>query len=235
MITVYCSPAPVNESVDWNLLYNNPETLYKNRIADMDKQCDKNSNIFYCPSFKNYAEKTIVLTNPIHTKFKIENGQFTTLSSNYTNYVPGPSRTIENVVHFNLSVNWIFFCEQELEITLTGPHFHSTDLNSKTFLCPGTLDISKWFRTINCEFATDLTDKTITIKKDDPVAYVHFNTKEEIRFQRFNMSSDLKKINMACDTSSSWERFVPLYSRYERFVKSSTNKKVLKLIQDNLY
>ena len=66
------------------------------------------------------------------------------------------------------------------------------------------------------------------------MAYFTFLTDDKVELKRFNLSEDLRKISETCSTVSDWWKNVPLLKRYDRFLKTKTNKLVMKEIKKQL-
>jgi hypothetical protein len=72
------------------------------------------------------------------------------------------------------------------------------------------------------------------LKKDEPYAYVMFDTDRPIRLVRFVVSPRMKNYVDTMTLSTKWERKIPLIDRYERFKKANMKKLVLHEIKNNL-
>lgn len=230
---IYCSPYTEGE-LDWNLIYKTPDNLFDTKVSERYRNfADKNNNIIYCPSFKNYTSKIFVIRNPITTRIVIEGKNAKVTSDNQVSFEIHDSRSTKNKIHIQYKHKWVFFAEDDVEMTLTSPHFDSTSYNG--VLCPGALNISKWFRSINLEYVFDAGDQEIVFEEGTPLAYLHFNTPNKIEMSRYHMTNDIRSIIYGCDRSSQWESNVPLVKRYNRFIETRTHKKALKLIKEQLF
>lgn len=228
---LYWAPYIASKSEsDWTILYEDPVTVFDDLIKN--RTPEKNS-MFYCPSFRDHASRTLVWKNPITTSFAIEeDGSLTRKSRSSIALVKERDPSIKNNALFSYNLNIIFFAEDDLNMTLTAPYFHKNDSYNFGAIVCGTMNVAKWFRPINFEYNLWEGTKEFTLNEGEPIAYTSFD--RDIELHRFVLTEDMEKIAHMCATANSWEKKIPLYKRYERFVNSKTNKKLLGLIKDNL-
>ena len=72
------------------------------------------------------------------------------------------------------------------------------------------------------------------LKKDEDIAYVHFDSEHEIRLKRFDFTERLHRITKTCSKAGIWEKFIPLVDRYKRFKEAKFKKIILKEIKQNI-
>ena len=72
------------------------------------------------------------------------------------------------------------------------------------------------------------------LEKNEPLAYVSFNTDKKVELVRFRMNLDLKTFCQSSANSSKWEPNIPLVERYERFKRTRMKQVVLKEIKQKL-
>ena len=119
-------------------------------------------------------------------------------------------------------------------MTLTSPYFSNSPHLKYGSLIPGTFNISNWFRNINIEFNLWENIKEFKFKKNEDMAYVHFDSEHEIELKRFDFTERLLRIIRTCSTAGTWEKFIPLIDRYRRFKEAKFKKIILKEIKQNL-
>lgn len=229
---IYWSPASYSETVDWSILYPEPKNLFKSTLEQKENNLEKNNNLFLCPSIKDLFEKIIVIKCPLTSYYKISNNTITPISNNYLSYDTPHKPNIKNSFLFTITLPYVFFSEEDIEMTMTSPFFSNSKHLQYASIVPGTFNISKWFRNVNFEF--NVWNNEFKIDEGEDMIYFNFNCKNNIELIRFDLNEDLRKIINVCAQSSSWEKFVPLAKRYKRFKQSRLNKKVLKLIKKNL-
>ena len=66
------------------------------------------------------------------------------------------------------------------------------------------------------------------------MAYFQFLTDDKVELKRFELNETLRKISDTCSTVSDWWKNVPLINRYDRFLKTKTNRLVMKEIRKQL-
>jgi hypothetical protein len=66
------------------------------------------------------------------------------------------------------------------------------------------------------------------------MAYFHFLSDDKVELKRFELNETLRKISDTCSTVSDWWQNVPLINRYDRFLKTKTNRLVMKEIKKQL-
>ena len=101
-------------------------------------------------------------------------------------------------------------------------------------ITPGSFNISKWFRTVNFEITLWPESDKIEFKKGEHLAYIHFDTEDDIEFIQFTMTEELHNIQRVCVTSNTWASQDSLCARYDRFDKSNLNKIVMREIKKNI-
>ena len=230
---IYWSPAVHNEDTDWTILYKDPTILFEDLKNKKSKNLEKSNNLFLCPSVKNLTSKIVIFKCPLQTYYHIENNNIIPVSKNYLAWDVPHSNNLENNKLFSIKLSYIFFSEEDIEMTMTSPFFSDAPHLQYGSIVPGSFNISKWFRNINLEFNIWNKNK-FKIEKNEDIVYFHFNCKNPIELIRFDMTKKLDKISYTCGTHSYWEKFIPLYDRYKRFKESQLNKKVIKEIKKNI-
>ena len=66
------------------------------------------------------------------------------------------------------------------------------------------------------------------------MAYFNFLTDEKVVLKRFEGNDTLRKLSFTCSRVSEWWSNVPLAKRYDKFLKSKTNRLVLREIKKQL-
>lgn len=237
-IKIYWCADTLDPDTDWNILYYKPTFLYDELKKNRAEETKKEINVFACPAFKDLTSKTIVIKNTIssHYKFFKENDtlNYDILSKNYMQLHFFHKPNFKNCIIFTYSMSFLLFSEEDINMTLTSPYFSNSPHLKYGSIIPGKYNISKWFRSINLEFNLWPNVDEFKIDKDEDIAYVNFDTENEIELIRFNFTKEIKRISHAAGTSSAWEKFIPLKERYERFKKSQMNKLLINKIKENI-
>lgn len=236
-VVVYWAPAYNSGPVDWNILYNEPRPVM-DVFRDTKTNINKGDSFFYCPAFKDQFDNMFYFDNVVDSKYIYDSMQNRVL-------MPSPDAcldatvlrppSMENTAHIGVSLSWVFFCEESLEMSVTPPYFSKSHMSKFGAIVPGRFNIGKWFRQLNAEIVLWPGVKQLEIAKNDPLMYVKFHTDKKIILKRFTMTPELRGVADATSKSSSLlGKFMPLASKYEHFFKTKTNALVLKHIKDNL-
>jgi len=231
---IYWAPVLENENLDWSILYKDPKILFNNLKSKVRKDIDKQNNLIYCPVVKNLTDKIAVFKCPLTTHFIIDNEEIIIKSKNHMEINKPHDNNFLNNFLFSFKMSYIFFSEDDLNMTITSPFFSNSNHLKYGSLIPGTFNISNWFRNINLEFNLWDNNKEFKIEEDEDMMYCFFDTKNDIELIRFDLSNRAKQIMHTCGQSSNWEKFVPLYKRYKRFKESKMRNILVKEIKNNI-
>jgi hypothetical protein len=232
---VYWSPAfKRRDGMDWNMLYSDPESVFeKNR--PLMTNISKGANFFYCPAFSNLSRNTFVLKNPISSHYEFfEDGTVKGKEPNHINAWCSRPPSIEGRKMMEYGLSWIFFSEDDIEVTLTSPYFENAPHLNYASLVPGKLNISKWFRNINLEYCLYHGINKFGLERDETLGYVSFNSINPVKLVRFEMSEKLQQYANSGNNSTTWDPWITLLDRYRRFKETHMNKLILKEIKKNL-
>lgn len=236
-VNVYWAPLFHNnedKDYNWNIIYPDPISVYEN-LRPNKSQTEPNNNFFYCPAFKGFTSNVFLFKNPIACDFIVDEKY--NLISNTKNFVNASFEhhpSIEDCLLIFYGLRWIFFSEEELDITVTSPFFITPKHMQYANIVPGKFSISNWFRAVNTEFNLKPGIKNLKIEKDEPILSVFFNTNKKVNLVRFEMNDKLVTSSSVCGRSSDWEAWVPLLSRYKRFKETRMKEIILKEIKNNL-
>lgn len=229
---VYWAPVFFDAKTDWNMMYYDLPSLYEYLRPNMVKN-DPGNNLFYCPSFSNVARNTFLILNPIETHFVCDGNEIKVKSKNFIRPDIAHEPSIKDNLLVEYGMRYVFFSDEDITLTMTSPYFTQSDYMKYGAIVPGQLKIKSWFRTLNLEFNLWAGQNELIVKKEEPIAYVNFNT-ENVKLVRFQLNDKLHSYLNSCGTASSWESFVPLMDRYRRFEKTRMRDLVIKEIQRNL-
>ncbi len=226
--------APVwDDDKDWTILHEQPQTLFDVLRKDVNRDISRLDNVFLCPSFSNLVRRIIPIIFPFDAKYILKDQNIIPDSKHYLDIETRPS-SFKNCMNFIPSYRYIFFSEEDVNITLSSPYFSNSPHMKYGRVTPGSFNISKWFRAVNFEITLWQESDKIEFKKGEHFAYVHFDTQNDIEFVQFTMIDELHKILRVCGTSSTWAPQESLCTRYDRFDKSNLNKIVLREIKKNI-
>tara|TARA_R110002020_G_scaffold388764_1_gene599461 strand:+ start:383 stop:1114 length:732 start_codon:yes stop_codon:yes gene_type:complete len=242
MINIYYSAFNHPTEDDFSWMYEEPQSLFKNKVKDKDKNRQKDMPGFdECTAFQDLGTHTLVIKNPIQTHTKFTNFY---LPDRQSPVVPTSKNSIHSEIlrddtltgqkMFDYHMPHIFFADKSVDITLTAPYFHQTKHTEYGAVVPGRYDIGSWFRPLRFEINLWEGINEWKIEENEPLAYVNFSTQEKIKLHRFHLTSKLYNIASSCAESSAWWSGVPLVKRYAKFHASNAQKKVLEEIKLNI-
>ena len=228
---VYWAPWFVPQEIHhWNMLFIEPQKLL-NKVVDDIKNIDDDrlKGMIRCPAFSNVGKNTFYVENPMATEFNIVDGEIQYVGENFYHCTLSKGQNT-----FKYGLSYIFFSEDDLEIMMTSPYFSEVDYTKYAKLVPGKFNISKWFRPINLEMLLCNKKNYFKMTEHEHMVYFSFLTDDKVELKRFELNDTLRKISETCSSVTSWWSNVPLVNRYERFLKTKTNKLVMKEIKKQL-
>lgn len=239
MKTVYWATYPENDpnSVS-ELKYNSPESVIKN--INVKEFFGPAAGM--CPAIIDEIKNTFRINCPIDLSVSFAE-DFSGCSTNtkqdvnFLQHFLGPFGE-EKVIQFS-SPTYLFFCEESLLLTQLPPYYEENTFTQNCMGLSATFDISQWFRPIKPAFKLKSHATSIDIKMDDTIAYIKFNTEEKINLVRFDASPFYKNNIIPNIMSFKFHKknpFIPtkLADGYSAFMRSRYNRKILKIIKENL-
>lgn len=130
--------------------------------------------------------------------------------------------------------NWIFFCEDSLQVQTTPPYLHTSDVHKHGFYVPGTYDISSWFRPLEYAFQLWPGHQEFKVEQDEPLLYANFLTDEPVKLQKFYLTEEMVNISLSCVRLKNYRREKNLFKLYDIFKASKIRDRLLKEIKNNL-
>lgn len=238
-IKIFWCASSDDQKMDWNILYYKPDFLFNELKNNKVENLQHKDNLFFCPVVRNLISKTIVIKNTINshykfTKDKNDSYSYEVLSKDHMAINFDHPSNLKNCVLFTYLMPFLFFSEEDINMTLTSPYFSNSPHLQYGAMVPGKFNISKWFRPINFEFNLWENINEFKINKNEDIAYINFETTKEIELIRFYNTDKIQKICNTLATSSVWEKFIPLKERYERFKRSQMNKLIVEEIKKNI-
>ena len=228
--TVYWSPmlTPLVGDNHWNILFIEPQRLLNKVIKDKSISEDERlRELNKCPAFVNLSKNIFFVENSLTTEFDVINNEIKYKEGSMTSEVLGP----KSIVY---GLPYVFFCEDDLEMMITSPHFSEINYNKYAMLIPSKFNISKWFRPIHLEMVLINSKNRFRIEEYEHMAYFTFLTDDKVVLKRFDTNEKLRKLASTCGSVSRWWKDIPLIKRYDRFLKTKTNRLILTEIKKQL-
>jgi hypothetical protein len=140
--------------------------------------------------------------------------------------------SILNAYTFAVRGNWIFWSEESLTMTTSPAHYHKSIFDG--YYVGGSMDIGKWFRPIEGAIQLNEGVNTVHIKRNDPIAYVKFNTEETIELKRFYMTKELEELSWGCVEYKQHDPHRGLQFLYDKFTGRGLHNVITREIKKNV-
>ena len=140
--------------------------------------------------------------------------------------------SVSDAYTFTIRGNWIFWSEDSLEMTTTPAYYHDRVFNG--YYIGGTMNIGKWFRPIEGATQLNVGVNTVSFQRNDPIAYVKFNTKDSVRLQRFYLTKELEELAWGCIKYKRYEPHRALTFLYDKFHQRGLDKIITREIKRNV-
>jgi hypothetical protein len=236
MKTVYWSPFSVMQKYpSVQLLYDTPNSLISDLIDRRNKEAN-GDNWFQCHAFQSSIKNTFVLRLPFSVAFGLDKdlGAFA-IEQEYERqmeFVQIKQPSVLNSHTFAVRGNWIFWSEEPLTITTSPAHYHKPVVDG--YYVGGSFDIGRWFRPVEGAIQLNEGVNTVHIKRNDPLAYIKFNTDELVELKRFYMTKELEELHWGCVKYKQEDPHRALSYLYDKFSKRGLNKIITKEIKRNV-
>jgi hypothetical protein len=247
-LTVYWAPAVVFDG-DFNkppadawftehgpFLYPDPRPLQSDLMLEKNPERGPLTYLS-CPAATSVFKSTAVFYNSLECAYEYDltspdSLHFTASTPRFINYrVPRPPALL-NKPTVQLQLQWIFFCEESLEMSITPPMFHKPMYLKYATTVPGTYDIGSWFRPVIFEIQLWESKGVLKFEQDEPLLYATFNTKRKVKLQRFSLNKVLQGYSID-SVSHTLGRGMSLEDRYNLFNNTSMREMIIKEIKSN--
>jgi hypothetical protein len=247
MKTVYWSPhLSLNVYGINNINYQEPVNLITSMTAQRNKKA--NGAVFYsCPAYLEGFKNSFVIENPFDFDFTFPYQMETVLNAQaplpaldkktnqflegWANTRP-PART--DSLSIDISIAWIFFCEDDLVMKTTPPYLHQTEYGKTALYIPGEFNIGSWFRPVDMALQMWPGERDFKSPVGDPLLYVHFETEEKVQLKRFYMTQEIYDISGACVKYKNFSPKSSLPKVYNLFKGAKLDKALIKLIKESV-
>jgi len=215
-------------------MYETPDPLLGDLLEKRNKEAN-GDNWFQCHAFLAGVKNTFVLRIPFDIAFGLDDelGVFP-IGGDLENmkFVAIKQPSVIGAYTFAIRGNWIFWSEEPLIMTSSPAHYHKPVVDG--YYIGGSMDIGQWFRPI--EGATQLNPSinTVSFKRNDPIAYVKFETNELVQLKRFYMTKELEELSWGCIKYKRYEPHRALPFLYDKFGKKGLNKIITREIKKNV-
>ena len=231
-IVVYWSIASLpNRQTTMNMLVSPPVPVKKIFPKSDSKGEDSYRSCFaYSEMWNNIFAVLHPHTSTVSVEGPLDNPVFTRNDDNM--WLPFKSALDGYRLDFDISV--AFFCEESLIAQVTPPYMHDTSDKVGARIASGSFDISKWFRPINFTYLLWPKETSVTVTEGDPGMYIQFLTDKKVVLKHFEYTWEIESIAQQLTGFKNIKKFESLPKLYDRFIRGNINKRLLKLIKDNI-
>ena len=236
MKTVYWSPFyPLPEYASVQLMYEEPDSLLKDLLPRRNKEAN-GDNWFQCHAFQASVKNTFILRNNFSATFAIDD-QMGILpmdinAERNSDFLTRKQPSVINAQTFATRGMWVFWSEEPMIMTTTPAHYHKLSFDG--YYIGGSFDIGKWFRSIEGAIQLNEGVNTVLLNRGDPLAYVKFESVEQIELKRFYMTEELEALHWGCVRYKRYEPKRALPYLYDKFQSRGLDKIITREIKRNL-
>jgi hypothetical protein len=190
-----------------------------------------------CPAFIDYYKNCFLVRSPFDITLDVKKDEkgkkyFSTEDKKTKFYDDNVTDRIkENSLFSMLSIEYgfTFYSSSSLVIEQIPAmlHMHEAEFLKNIMMIQGTFDIGKWYRPVNYAFEIIDDNKSINIKRGDPLFYIRFLTKEKINFVYDFDNIHVDKLVSSCTTVKSFFPSLKMEDNYNMakyIIKNFKNK-----------
>lgn len=235
MKTIYWSPFFIQEEYpSVQMMYESPDPLLNDLRGRRNKET-VGDNWFQCHAFLATVKNTFILRLPYDIAFGLDKELgIIPIGGDPDNFkfVRMKEPSVVGAHTFAIRANWIFWSDDSTIMTSSPAHYHTTQLDG--YYVGGSMDIGKWFRPIEGAIQLNPNVNTVAFKRNDPIAYVKFETQEPVQLKRFYLTKELEELSWACIKYKKYEPSRPLSYLYDKFTTKGLHKIVTREIKRNV-
>ena len=235
MKTVYWSPFfPTEQYPSIQLMYEEPDLLLTDLLPRRNKE-NNGDNWFQCHAFLASVKNTFVLRIPFDITFGLDNELgVIPISNNHEDmkFVAIKRPSVIEAHTFAVRGNWIFWSEEPLVMTSMPAYYHKSVFDG--YYIGGSMDIGQWFRPIEGASQLNSNVNTVSFNRNDPIAYVKFETDEPVQLKRFYMTKELEELSWGCIKYKGYEPKKTLSFLYDKFNKRGLSQIITKEVKRNV-
>jgi hypothetical protein len=213
------------------MLWGEPQPLMKLLPSEHK---DSDDNYKKCPALRGFSKNIYGYRHPLETEVSFMGDYLDPIMTGNEDLWQKRKAGSNNSYSCDYRFQFFFFTEDSLKARQTPPYLHNTTASQYAILASGEFDIGRWFRPFNLTYILHEGLNVLKLKKDDPAVYFEFMTNKKIILKQFEMTEEL--LNISISTSLNKNNFPKdtLENGYNRFMNTKRNKRVLKLIKQNL-
>lgn len=206
----------------------------KNPIIPNGIRKAQGGNYQACSALHTLAKNTFIVAAPFDVKLYLDSNGVIAEGTTHPYWFEERISSIENSFSVDFDMPFMFFSEKSIQAKITPAYMHNLSYANSGFVVPGQFDISNWFRPFPIIFQLWEGQQTLSFSKGEPLAYITFDTDEEIKLKQFNLTNDIYNQAIACGENKLISRFQTMQQLYDKFNKTGLKKIVLQSIKNNL-
>jgi len=185
MITIYYSYYSEDNIITTGLRQTQPKAI--RNVVGYDHSDHQFLGYRFCPAYRNHLKNIYALTASFDYGLYLENDQIRTnhRDQNFFNDYVLVRSVPDKLISLKMYCLMIPDCESLL-VSQTPAYLESNDFTESTIVIPGTFDIGKWPRPIECAF--HMKKDRFEFKENDSLSYIKFHTDKNIQFKQFMMT-----------------------------------------------
>jgi hypothetical protein len=175
---------------------------------------------YQCPAFQDSLNNTFILRCPVDVSIRLnKKNNIMQYSCPDLTGIPFVTERLTNGMYQNFTFQYFFTFitkHNDVMIEQLPAFYHKNDFTDNCQLVIGQFNIGKWIRPINLASAMVTTESEediyIHIKKGNPLSYVRFNCKDNIKLKRIEDIEEIKRVSNQSQTCTSVKRYSPRMS-----------------------
>ena len=242
-IIVYWAPEAILQREHQQLLLEMPllpvmKDVHKRRNKVFTPKGPNNEDPFgngyqMCTALHELSNNLYYIKAPFNVDISF-NEDGSVITGEYSNWFKERSTSINDALSADFDFSYMFFSEEKLDVSITPPYLHQTSQPEYGFICAVKWDISSWFRPHILIYQLWKNKKRIHFKKDEPLAYLKFETSRPIVFKEYKITEEILNILNSCLNHKFIVPFQPMEDLYRRFNQTSIKKRLIAEIKKNI-
>jgi hypothetical protein len=242
-IIVYWAPEAILEKEHQQLLLEMPLILV---MKDIQKRRNKKTmprgvnqedpfgnGYQMCTALHELSNNLYYIKAPFDVDISFdENGSI--INGPYSGWFKQRHSSIDNAISADFDFSYMLFCEEKLNVSITPPYLHQTSQPEYGFVCAVKWDISSWFRPHILIYQLWKNKKNIHFKKNEPLAYLKFETNRPVIFKEYKITQEILNILNSCLGHKFIVPFQSMEDLYRRFNQTSIKKRLIAEIKKNV-
>jgi hypothetical protein len=243
-IVVYWAPEATIKKEHQQIML---ENSLKPVMFDIQKRRNKNyfgkpenpeeplGNFYHmCTALHELTKNMFYIKAPFDVNIEFDDNGIIKPDQMYSGWFKNRVTSLTGGVAADFDFNYMLFCEESLNISVTPPYLHQTSQPEYGFVSSVKWDIGSWFRPIVIIYQLWENKKNIYFNKEEPIAYIKFETDRDIVFKEYKITDTILNISDTCLNHKFIVPFEPLEKLYKKFTQTSIKKRLLYEIKNNL-